>query len=495
MDDKLDGVMPQSGALIQFDYVSASVMEESIQFLAEDWLVNRRLPSALERLMLRLPPKACDGPLNPRKIKTNKVLQKIADQMDGDTLCIQGPPGTGKTTQAASLILHLLDKGMRVGVTTNSHKAILNIMHAAYKHSNGKIAAVKVGGDGDDPLLEECPGIRWSDSSRFQAETSPGLLVGGTAWLFSREQMRESLDFLFVDEAGQVSLANLAAMSPATRNIVLMGDQMQLEQPIQGTHPRDSGSSALNYYLASHQTIPEDLGIFLDTSYRMRPEICSAVSEMMYEGRLGSAPQTSRRSISLPENCTCLGDQGSGIVFVPVSHEGNAQASSEEVAEIRGLTQDLLRAQFWDGEATRGLTLDDILFVAPYNMQVRELRAALPEGAKVASVDKFQGQEAPVVVISLCTSAGETGGRGLGFVLDLNRMNVAISRAQVLTVIVGDPELGSGGCSTIDQMERFNMFCRLREGAAMNHLLKAGRLMRNAPLRWMTKWVRLLVSI
>jgi len=461
VDEKLDGEMPWSGSLIQFDLVSTTCIEDSIARVAEGWLTKKKVPLALKRLLLRLPPSASKGLLDDGSSETKEVLQRVVDQMGGDTLCIQGPPGTGKTTQAASLIIHLLKKGLRVGVTTNSHKAILNLMRAAYRQAIGGFQAVKIGGDPDDPILQECPGIEYSKSGAEQWIGNSGCLIGGTAWLFSREEMADSLDYLFVDEAGQVSLANLVAMSPAANNIMLMGDQMQLEQPIQGTHPRDSGSSALNYYLAGHQTIPRDLGIFLDTSFRMRPEICSTVSEIMYEGRLESDLKTSQRSIALGGSRSELGDQGAGIVFVPVSHQGNTQASPEEVAKIEQITQDLLESKFSDGKSTRDLTLDDILFVAPYNMQVRELRSVLPEGAKVASVDKFQGQEAAVVVISLCTSPGETGARGLSFVLDLNRMNVAISRAQVLTLIVGDPDLASGDCSTIAQMERFNMFCRL----------------------------------
>ena len=294
-------------------------------------------------------------------------------------------------------------------------------------------------------------------------------LIAGTAWLFAREDMKERLDYLFVDEAGQVSLANLAGMSRCAKNIVLMGDQMQLEQPIQGTHPGESGQSALNYYLQDHATIPDTLGIFLGVSYRMNPDICRFISDMAYEGRLQAAPENQAQRLALPADGAKLVRQDCGIVFSPTEHDGNTQGSDEEVARIAEIVTELLGRSLTDRDGkTRRLTLLDILFVAPYNMQVRKLQERFPD-ARVGAVDKFQGQEAPVVIISMCSSAGEFGSRGLEFLLDKNRVNVAISRAQTVAIVVGDPRIATTAASTVEQMEKLNLFCKLvREASGMS---------------------------
>lgn len=288
-----------------------------------------------------------------------------------------------------------------------------------------------------------------------------GGLVAGTAWLFAREEMAGSVDFLFIDEAGQVSLANVTAIAPATRNLVLIGDQMQLAQPSQGTHPDGSGESCLNHLLAGHVVVPSELGVFLDFSRRMHPAICSFISECFYAGELSHYPSTEKQSIEMPPNPGPVAES-SGIFFHPVSHIGNTQSSEEEAAAIRQITDALLGRTLTasDGQQ-RPLTIDDILFVAPYNMQVRLLSRKLPGGAHVGSVDKFQGQEAPVVIVSMCCSAGEFGPRGLGFILDRNRMNVAISRARALSIVVGDPAITSTTACSIDEIRMLATYCRI----------------------------------
>ena len=265
----------------------------------------------------------------------------------------------------------------------------------------------------------------------------------------------------FVDEAGQVSVANLVAMSRCTHNLILLGDQMQLGQPIQGSHPGESGQSALAYLLQDHSTIPDELGIFLEKTWRLHPGICEFISGAVYEGRLQPEPHTAERVV-LPAGAEDQVPRESGLVFLPVEHEGNNQASEEEVATIVGVANDLL-GRDWIPKAgeSRRLTLDDILFIAPYNMQVRRLRESLPAGARVGSIDKFQGQEAPVVVVSMCASHGEAGPRGLKFLLDRNRLNVAISRAKSLAVVVGDPRLALTPCGTVEELEQLNLYCRI----------------------------------
>jgi uncharacterized protein len=278
--------------------------------------------------------------------------------------------------------------------------------------------------------------------------------------VFGRPEWRGTLDYLFVDEAGQVSLANLVAMARSARNLVLLGDQMQLSQPTQGTHPGESGLSLLDYYLQGKPTIPDDLGLFLGETRRLHPALCEFISDAVYEGRLRAIPETAARTIVVPDGAALV-RRAAGLVFLPVEHDGNAQASDEEVEAIRRVVAAVAGRAFTDPERPRKLAIEDLLFVAPYNMQVRRLRAALADGARVGSVDKFQGQEAPVVVLSMCASPGEFGPRGSAFLLDIHRVNVAISRAQSLAIVVGDPRLAHAPAGSIDEMRRLNLLCRL----------------------------------
>ncbi len=261
------------------------------------------------------------------------------------------------------------------------------------------------------------------------------------------------------DEASQVSLANVVGMSRATRNIVLLGDQMQLAQPLKGSRPGESGRSALGYLLGHHRTIRDALGVFLKTSWRMHPEVCRVVSEAVYEGRLEADPANATRVVRVPARGAKEVTREAGVVFVPVAHEGNAQSSEEEVDAICKIVDELLgrelvekveanaKAARLNGgapssrrkRAARTLTAGDILVVAPYNVQVRALRAALPSGVRVGSVDKFQGQEARVAIVSMCASSGECVARGVEFLFSVNPLNVALSRAQSLAIVVGSP--------------------------------------------------------
>ena len=195
----------------------------------------------------------------------------------------------------------------------------------------------------------------------------------------------------------------------------------------------------------------------------MHPDICSFISGCVYEGRLLAHPETSNRIIQLPKKLEGGTVIPAGIAFAEVPHSGNTQGSEEEVARIFEITEQLLQCKHTDqdGRTIGRMQLADILFVAPYNLQVRKLRDRLPAGARVGSVDKFQGQEAPVVIISMCSSAGDFGTRGLQFLLNKNRLNVAVSRAKSLTIVVGDPDIAHTSVNSVKDMELVNMFCRL----------------------------------
>jgi uncharacterized protein len=245
-------------------------------------------------------------------------------------------------------------------------------------------------------------------------------------------------------------------MATSARNLILLGDPLQLAQVSQGLHPPGSGSSILEHLLGEAPTVPEDRGIFLEKSYRMHPDVCAFISEIVYAGRLYSNQSAARRTTS----------SGTGIRFVAVEHDGNRTASDEEVAEIAKLITQLRQGTFTESDgSTRQLREDDFMVVAPYNAQVRRLRAGLPGGVRVGTVDKFQGQQAPVVFFSMATSSGEDVPRNLTFLFSRNRLNVAISRAQCLAYLVCSPRLLEARCKSIEEMELVNALCRLAEYA------------------------------
>jgi uncharacterized protein len=285
--------------------------------------------------------------------------------------------------------------------------------------------------------------------------------VGGTAWVFSRPELAGAFDHLFSDEAGQVSLANAVAVGQSARNLVLVGDQMQLAQVTQGHHPGETGLSCLEYYLDVHSTVPEDLGIFLAETRRMHPDVCRFISDAVYDTRLGSIPETARHRVLRAPDISLVPAE-TGIVWHPVEHDGNRQSSDEECDAIVALVDELLRRRVVDGEGVeRDMNEGDILIVAPLNVQVRCLRKRLDPRIRIGSVDKFQGQEAPVVIVSLCSSTLEEAPRGASFLLSPNRLNVAVSRAQALAIVVGCPELMDVRCRSVEEMRLVNLLCHL----------------------------------
>jgi predicted RecB family nuclease len=461
-----NGTPPERMSLIPDEYVSAQVIADSILATVSEYRGSGKLPRAIEDILYRRAPRIRGqggGPLcRPREDPTDAALRLIP-ALDESTITIQGPPGSGKTHTAAKVILALVGKGKRVGVTATSHKAIMNVFSACADQTGQKLACVKIKGDPTDSFFQTCQGARAVPS---RDGVSPGdLLVGGTAWDFSAAAFRNGFDYLFVDEAGQVSVANLVGMAPSARNLVLVGDQMQLGQPIKGTHPGQSGLSVLDYYLEGKATIPPEQGLFLGTTRRLHPGICDFISGAIYEGRLRSEPMTAKRVIRLGKKSARRVPVEAGLLFVPVEHEGNSQGSDEEVAVIRELVAELLGREKTDetGKGKGAVTLEDILVVAPYNMQVRKLEAALGAGAQIGSVDRFQGQEAAIVIASMCSSDADASPRGVEFLMNRQRLNVAISRAESLAIVVASPALTRMQCRSVEQMSLLNTFCRMVE--------------------------------
>ncbi len=267
---------------------------------------------------------------------------------------------------------------------------------------------------------------------------------------------------LFVDEAAQMSLANVLAISPAAKSLVLLGDPQQLEQPMQGSHPDGAGVSALDHILGGHKTIAADRGLFLDETWRLHPDICKFTSELFYESKLRSKPGLEQQRVI---SSGPIG--GSGLRYMPVTHDGNQSSSPEEADRVQVLVNGLVAGgcSWVNGKGEeRAIGLNDILLIAPYNAQVFELRRRLP-GARIGTVDKFQGQEAAVVIYSMTTSTPAEAPHGMEFLYSLNRLNVATSRARCVCVLVGAPSLFEPECRTPRQMQLANALCRYREMA------------------------------
>ncbi len=483
---------PEQVSLIPCDVVNNDTIARSLYRVALSWKNKQKFPQALLHLLSRCAPqikgKSSAAPVA-QSSELNQIIEAVQG-MDRTCLCLQGPPGCGKTYTASHTILALLRAGKKIAITSNSHKAIEHLLEKVGELAVREavpLRAGKIGGEKPDSLNETTLNSSSKLEDISQRESRPRYwhlniehvkdvnsffkkndwlsynLLAGTAWFFSHENAERMVDYLFVDEAGQVALANLVAMAPSTENIVLLGDQMQLEQPIQGAHPGDSGKSCLEYLLAEHATIPPSLGILLNTSMRLHPALCDVLSNAIYEGRLRSLPDNERRVLIPPPKLAARFLKNAGIVWMPVAHEGNAQASDEEVDAIELLVADLLQCQIIDRDfQLRSLELKDILIVAPYNMQVRRLTQRI-KNARVASVDKFQGLEESVVILSMCASEASSSPRGLEFLFSKNRLNVALSRALTLAFVVGHPSLASSPCTSLHQMELLNFFCRIVE--------------------------------
>jgi predicted RecB family nuclease len=389
------------------------------------------------------------------------AMQALALGLDASYLFLQGPPGTGKTWTGARIVVHLLAHGRRIGIAAQSHKAIHNLLAEIEKvvRATGlrfkglkKASAGNPESEYHGEFIQSDP-----DNDRFEKAGPDVQLLAGTAWLFSRPGLDGRLDDLVIDEAGQVSLADTLAMGTAARNLILLGDPLQLAQVSQGVHPTGAGASVLEHLLGDAPTIPEDRGVFLERSFRMHPAVSAFISEIVYAGRLHSDDSAARRTTSF----------GTGIRFAPVEHEGNRSHSDEEVVRVATMIAGMRGGTFTDADgATRPLRDDDFMVVAPYNAQVLRLRAGVPTGVRVGTVDKFQGQEAPIVFFSMATSSGEDVPRSLSFLFSRNRLNVAISRAQCLAVLVCSPRLLEARCQSIEEMQLVNALCRLVEFAA-----------------------------
>lgn len=394
-----------------------------------------------------------------------EALVRVVPSLTGSHLAVQGPPGTGKTTAAAAAVVALVAQGRRVGITAHSHAVITNLVDAVCARADADGVALRVVQRADVDQVSSAPTVARAAGN---ADVMTALdaaevdVVAGTAWLFARPELRGRLDVLLVDEAGQLSLANTLAVSGAADALVLLGDPRQLAQPSQGTHPDGADVSALDHLLGGRATIGADRGLLLDRSFRMHPDICGFVSELSYDGRLHPAAGCERRAVA-PGPLV----EGAGLRWWPVEHRGNRTRSVEEAEVVAELATALLGREVTGADgATTSLTPDDLLVIAPYNAQVAALHEVLPPGVRAGTVDRFQGRQAPVVLYSLAASSAEDLPRGLTFLLSSHRLNVALSRAQALVVVVASPALLHAPVRDAHQLRQVNALCRLVEVAA-----------------------------
>ncbi|HEY2547726.1 MAG TPA: AAA domain-containing protein, partial [Candidatus Acidoferrum sp.] len=387
---------------------------------------------------------------------------RIAAALDRAVFAIQGPPGAGKTFTGARMICELVTKGKKVGITALSHKVIRKLLEeVVLAMHEDKVAGVRCMQKTEEEEPTADIAVAEKNEGVYTAlKSGVANVVGGTSWLWSPERAFEVLDVLFIDEAGQMALADVLAVSQAAKSIVLIGDPQQLERPLKGSHPDGAEKSALEHLLNGRKTISGEVGMLLPETWRLHPKICAFTSENFYEGRLASRELLQNRVL---EGHGWM--SGAGLWFLPVEHKGNQNASAEEVEVVARIVESLLKPEVqWYRSAgnRRRLKEADILIVAPYNAQVSDLTERLP-GMKIGTVDKFQGQEAPVVIYSLTTSSPEEAPRGMEFLYSLNRLNVATSRAMTAVIVVGSPRLFEPECRTPRQMQLANALCAYRE--------------------------------
>jgi uncharacterized protein len=453
--------MPTARAVIGGGSVRANAVRDALATLGEAVLRGGRESAAARSILRREVPRLASGRVFAQEGDARlEDMTAVGLDLHDSHLVVQGPPGTGKTYRGARMILAAIQAGRRVAATAPSHAAVQNLLTAledaaheagisfkgvykgaGYTSRHGLVASV-----GDNP------------------ETVGDFdLVAGTAWLLSREDHHGKFGLLFIDEAGQYSLANALAVSLCASSVVLLGDPQQLPQVTKASHPGTSGSSALAHLLGERSTVASERGFLLTESWRMHPDVCAFVSERSYDGRLRSRPACANRRVT-----AATGElHGAGLRVLPVEHEGRSQHCVEEAEAIAETCRRLLDGGTVTDEhgVTRRLVASDLMVVAPYNMAVRCIRDHIPD-VEVGTVDRFQGREAAVVFFAMTSSSGEDVPRGLDFVFDRNRMNVAISRAQCLAILVHSPRLLDADCKTLEAMELVNGVCRFVEMTA-----------------------------
>ncbi len=478
-----DETLPE--ALIGPTPIDSRAMKEALLRVADDVIAYGFGPAsqypAIAELLLRRPPRLTDhagGSLAHEGEDLVAAGRRIGLTLDRTTLPIQGPPGTGKTYTAARMITALVAAGRRVAVTAQSHKTITNLLEEVVRaatEDGGRVRILQKAGE-LDAHLEPGDDITVSDDPKaVERAIRDGAVdvVGGTTWLLARRQLdavvegtaEPLIDVLFVDEAGQFSLANLVAAATCARSVVLVGDPNQLPMVTQGVHPPGADASALGHLVGGAVTVPPERGLFLEATRRLHPLVNDFISPAFYDGRLDTHPSTAIRVVGGGDR---LG--GAGVRWLPVAHTGNAARSREEADEVARIVDSIVGRDWTESDGTvRPIELGEVIVVAPYNAQVAEIQAALERrmgrAGNVGTVDKFQGREGIVAIYSTASSSRDDAPRDMGFLYSRNRLNVAVSRARSIAIVVASPTLLEAGCRTPEQMRLVDALCRYVEVA------------------------------
>ena len=452
-------------AIYKHEVINTQVMKDALirlgEFVANNGIEGEGDYQAARDLLLRVDPRGVSQPLIQDGEETLNAAKRIVCAMPSGILPIQGPPGSGKTYAGSRMVCELVKQGKTVGITANSHKVIRNMLNSICKAAEEE--------DVDVNCLQKVSELENNQARISFTEQNndlvnkigDGINVGGaTAWFWSRADAQNLVDVLIVDEAAQMSLANVLAISGAANLVVLLGDPQQLDQPVQGSHPDGTDISALAHLLGRKETIADHQGLFLEKTWRLHPNICVLTSELFYSGKLKARDHNARQSILSKSTV-----KGAGLWYLPVVHEGNVNSSAQEAEVIKTLITDILNGSSkWINHLNQSspLTVDDILVITPYNAQVYEIQRRLPD-IRIGTVDKFQGQEAPIAIYSTATSTPADAPHGMEFLYNLNRFNVATSRAKCACVLVTSPDLMEVECRTPRQMQLANAFCRYAE--------------------------------
>lgn len=473
---------PHPTALLPNKPIDSRVIKEALKRVAdavvEDGIDGDGPFRAARDFLLRRPPRLRSAPWGASTLalageSASDAAIRLGPDLDDTVLPIQGPPGTGKTWTAARMILALVSAGRTVGISAQSHKTISNLLEAVHEAIDGggrpAPRVLQRAGQLDDHAAH-LPFVTLADNAQVAIALDDGRvdIVAGTPWVFARPEFEGLIDVLFVDEAGQMSLANVVAMGAAARSIVLVGDPNQLPMVSQGVHPDGVGASALEHLVGDAVTVPPDRGLFLDVTRRLHPTINAYISQTFYDGRLTTHPSTAGQRVEALDPSL----DGAGIRWIPVEHHGNGPRSREEAEVVAGLVAALV-GRPWTDEAGNSATLttEDVIVVAPYNAQVAEIQSALQRrigrSGNVGTVDRFQGREGAVAIYSMASSSREDAPRDMSFLYSRSRLNVAVSRARALAIVVASPRLLEAGCRTPEQMHAVSALCSVVEHAAL----------------------------
>lgn len=422
---------------LMFQKVATNSQNELFS-ICNDLIEKGELPILVQKLLENQSQKLLTD-LKEHRYDSN-ILFDLASQLNNSYLAIQGPPGTGKSTLMGEVIYKLFKSGKKVGIAGPSYAATLNLVKKVIPHLNAQEKVLFYTTSTSEELTEELENtnnIEIKDGSMSQKKLNEFQIIASYTHKFAQEVFNNHFDYLIIDEVGQVPMVTTLSLSRSTKNMILVGDPNQLPQVINGLHPNMNNLSTMEYLIGGKETIAKDKGLFLDPTFRMHPDVNNFISNYFYDDLLTTHENTSLRTLIHRDSEL----KNTGIQFIAVEHSGNTQSSSEEVQKVFELTEKLLESYVKTSSNNIKLTEEDILIVSPYNSQVYELRKKLGGNFRVGTVDKFQGQEAPVVIVSLAASNYEEAPRGIDFILNFNRINVALSRSQCLSIVVGSPEL------------------------------------------------------